>query len=384
LTIIQLWNQPSVRILGFGKEFAGFIPDQVTDLLHNPAYLKTGKDSETHDGLQIHSMMRPFISTDLATQTSNLEFFETDELLSLFILYPKVGIGYRIGAWQRNECRSYFEVEPWLFVQQGFIYSMRIRKYFNLGIEYNFSWNNRPDRFDIVVKGTIHNWDWIERKFRWEWSNEGGLGILLSNNTDWQFSFACKKNWEVDSYYVDTLSFTPCPDGRPLNYESRYSDFQSNAKIKYLAKKYKIIFQLSYFEKNIKAWQWYYEQHKFECKNATHWKPGLGFIYQLSDNVFVNTAIIYAIDTRWTQSNIKKLIIPVSFEMDASPRLKCRFGDVFTYSYSLGYYPNPYYYFKNELNLGLDIKPYEKLIFSLATSIRTNSFEWFFGLGVSL
>ena len=60
--LLQLWTQPSVRILGLGTDFAGYIPDPMTDVLRNPAYLKGFGYSYdgSHSSLQIYTVMQKY------------------------------------------------------------------------------------------------------------------------------------------------------------------------------------------------------------------------------------------------------------------------------------------------------------------------------------
>jgi|GEM_PF-5904972 len=184
ILLFQLWNQPSVRMLGFGKDFAGFIPDPITDLLRNPAYLKTfGQDDRSFDVLQMYAMIRSFNSTALDTQLLGLEFFEREELLSLFVLYPKIGLAYRVGSWQRWDHRDYSEFEPWLYGQEGFLGALNIGRLIKVGAEYSFSWNNEPDWIYLYKYDTLG----IRQKAsvtHLEWSNESGLGITITNSTN--------------------------------------------------------------------------------------------------------------------------------------------------------------------------------------------------------
>jgi len=185
LMVFQLWTQPSVRILGLGREFAGFIPDPITDLIYNPAYLKTFvRDQKSFDVPQTYIMMRSFNSTTLIEQKSELEFFENEELLSLFGLYPKIGVAGRFGAWQRVDIRGCLKYGLWPYGQSGLLYAFNICKWIKFGGEYNCSWNNGPDWLCISMSDTLGNPQTAEITHS-EWSNEIGFGILITNNTHW-------------------------------------------------------------------------------------------------------------------------------------------------------------------------------------------------------
>ncbi len=370
--LFQLWTQPSVRMLGFDKEFAGFIPDPITDLIYNPAYLKTfGKADKSFNTLQIYSAMSTFNSTMLYNQNPDLEFFENKELLSLFVLYPKIGFAYRVGAWQRFDYRNYYELEPWLYGQEGFLYSLGIGKWVKLGVEYSFSWNNGPDWYNIIIYDSLDN-PHEASIMHLEWSNEGGIGIILTGNNNWQFTLAGKKNWEIDSFAADTTWFYWPEDCSPA-WDREYSDFYINSNFRVNITQLIIIAGTKYYEKNCAY---------FNSINSRlySYRPGLGIIFQPNNNLFVIGAITYALNKRDDYITSRKLIIPVGFDRKFSPILNFRFGNTFIYEY----YCETYNLFKNKVNLGLDINPYEKLCLYFATQNLFDNSAWLFGLSFAL
>lgn len=227
IILFQLWTQPSVRILGFGREFAGFIPDPLTDLLRNPAYLKTFRETEKNfDTPQTYFMMRSFNSTTLIEKGSELEFFENEELLSLFGLYPRIGVAGRFGAWQRVDLRSYRKYGLWPYGQSGLLYALNIGKQIKLGSEYNCSWNNGPDWIYIDIADTLgHPQSAVI--IHSEWSNEIGLGIIIADNIKWQFSCAGKKNSEDNNFTADTTGWF-WPEDEQTEFENRYQNYYFN------------------------------------------------------------------------------------------------------------------------------------------------------------
>ena len=102
LLLFQLWNQPSVRMLGFGEEFVGFIPDPITDLILNPANLKDiGRDryDETFESLQIYTITQRFEESFDSVFNEDIRTFlsEVRKPLSCLIFYPKLGLGFKGG-----------------------------------------------------------------------------------------------------------------------------------------------------------------------------------------------------------------------------------------------------------------------------------------------
>ncbi len=314
IILFHLWTQPSVRILGFGREFAGFVPDLITDLIHNPATIKVfGKDSISYNGIQIYSSIKSFNSANLDTQKVDLEFFENEELLSLFVLYPKIGLAYRVGAWQRFDYRNFYELEPWLYGQEGFLYGLNIGKWVKLGAEYSFSWNNAPDRYYIISPcpaAITHS----------EWSNEGGLGIILSDEYKWQFAFAGKKNWETNTFTADTAGFY-WPNDQPSSWTNNYSDLQINSRFKIKIKQTIITAGLKYYEKDN------YSANSRRCS----YRPRLGIIYQPGNNLFVIGAITYALNKTDNSITSMEIIIPVGFERKFGSLINFRMGNTFIY-----------------------------------------------------
>lgn len=368
--LFQLWTQPSVRILGFGREFAGFIPDPITDLIYNPAYLKMfGKDNLSFNGLQIYSSMKRLNSVSPDTTIVDLEFFEYKELLSLFVLYPKIGLAYRVGAWQRFDYRNYYELEPWLYGQEGFLCAFNIGKWIKLGAEYSFSWNNGPDWYNIVKYDSLNN-PHEAAIVHLEWSNEGGLGIILSDNNKWQFAFAGKKNWEIDSFAADTTFWVYWPKNEASEWIRNYGDFQIISDFRIRIAQVSISADMKYCERNN------HSTNSYRCS----YRPGLGIIYQPNNNLLVIGAITYAWSRRDNFTYSQKIIIPVGFERKFGTDLNFRFGDTFIYEY----YDGIYFYAKNKINLGLDLDVYKNLRLFFATQNLFENNGWLFGLNFSL
>ncbi len=258
------------------------------DLIHNPAALKMfGKESTSYNGLQIYSTMKRFNSTILDTQKVDLEFFENEELLSLFVLYPKIGLAYRVGAWQRFDCRNYYELEPWLYGQEGFLCTFNIGKWIKLGAEYNFSWNNGPDWYYIIKYDSLNN-PHEAAITHLEWSNEGGAGIILSDNNKWQFALAGKKNWEIDSFASDTTFWFYWPKNELSEWIRNYGDFQMISNFRIQIVQVSVIADVKYYERNN------YSTNTCYCS----YRPGLGIIYQPRNNLFIIGAMTYALSKR--------------------------------------------------------------------------------------
>ncbi|MGB9722232.1 MAG: hypothetical protein ACPL28_12230 [bacterium] len=362
-----------MRILGFGREFAGFVPDPITDFIYNPAYLKTfGENSKSFNRLQIYSFMRFFNSMMLLQPQSDLEFFEKDELLSLFVLYPKIGLAYRIGAWQRLDERSYYKLEPWLYGQEGFLYSLNIGKWLKLGVEYNFSWNNAPDWYNIIKYDSVGN----PREasiMHLEWSNEGGMGIILTDNKNWRFALAGKKNWETNSFTADTTFWFYWPKDEPVVWNNNYTEFHLNSNFRLDIKRISIGMVLKYYRLYNELGDYFDSRYSY--------RPGLGIIFYLDNSLLLISAVSYALNKRDDFTTSRKLIFPVGFEKEFSTILNFRFGDTFVYEYR---YDTAIFIIRNIINTGLDIKPHQKLYLHFATSNLFSDDIWHFGLSFVL
>lgn len=112
LFLIYLWNQPSIRILGFGREFTSYVSDPVNDILRNPAFIKNFEDT---DKINLNVFMQNFDCIDsivVPERNLQLKFFETIEPLSLIGINSQIGILTRLGAWSRYDC---FRGANWLY-----------------------------------------------------------------------------------------------------------------------------------------------------------------------------------------------------------------------------------------------------------------------------
>lgn len=201
--LLQLWNQPSVRMVGIGRYFEGFISDPITDLNWNPAALKNfgNKYGTTFDALQLYTMVQKIDDIDSIAYPDIRKniFLRTTEPLAFFILCPKIGLGFRTGAFIRSEQRNYSNIEQWLYGQNGFYGALNIGKYVKIGGEFNWSWNNRPDEYEVTVWDSLYN-EYDATIFHSELSKEFGAGCIISNNRTWQISTSVRKSWENNTY----------------------------------------------------------------------------------------------------------------------------------------------------------------------------------------
>ncbi|UCG30928.1 MAG: hypothetical protein JSV53_03380 [candidate division WOR-3 bacterium] len=369
MLLVQLWSQPSVRMLGFGRYFAGYVPDPITDLTWNPAYMKTlGENVDTYNTPQIYAMTRIFTTNELTNQTPNMEFWENDELMSLFALYPKIGVALRLGAWQRSDVRSYYTPELWAYGQAGILGSLGITQRIKVGVEYSASWNNKPDWIYLEKHDTLgiiqdavltHS----------EWSDQIGLGIILTDNMNWEISLSGRSNWETNSFIADTIEWF-WPQHETVQFDEQYNDMQVNARLRLLFRKLKVTLD----------WKYAYK----DCRARNSMRPGLGITYYPMSNIFVIGGLTYVVNkssqggTSWIRE--RRLIGLAGFEARFSPILTFRIGNTTTYTY----YHEIYHQLTNEISFGIDLIPYEKLKLNFATS---NPFEyscWYFGVSFAL
>ncbi|MGB3340872.1 MAG: hypothetical protein WBB37_05270 [bacterium] len=385
LFLLQLWNQPSVRLLGLGGDLNGFLSDPITDVTWNPAYLKLfGIKDNSNDALQLHSKMRSFGSSNLNKNGSFSQFYENDELMALTILYPKIGLGWRIGAWQRYDDRTYASGDRfaydhlfpqlWLYGQQGMLLTTSVGKWMNVGIEYNFSWNNRTDLYHYLTHDALGSTE-IARILHLEWSNEVGIGILLHNN-NWEVSLAGKNNWESNQYKMDTTHFWR--EGEPTKYESYYQDLQINALVRYRVDRINLIGRVTIFRKDINAWHPDFYDKSDYYRLAL--RPGLGTSVSLLENVSITAAAIYGEKRTDTGIYERGLTIPVGFEYFHNKHIAFRFGNTFNYAYDC----HAYHSIWNQLNIGVEIDPYEKLKLHFASQFSDKYTQYLFGLFYSL
>jgi hypothetical protein len=374
---MQLWNQPSVRMLGFGRYFAGYIPDPITDLTWNPAYLKTfGEDTASYNTAQIYGMARAFNSNDLSNETAGMQFYESEELVSIYALWPKIGLAWRLGAWQRRDIRDYNNVELWPYGQAGMMGCVGITRYVKVGLEYSGSWNNQPDWISRIKMDSLGipydaEFSHLER------SDQVGLGILLTDNVQWELSLSGKKNWEVDSFKADTAEYWR--QNEQIVFEDRYDDIQLNARFKFALRKLVVLLSLKYFRKDyIQSFDIDWDSYR------TAIRPGLGIVYYVNKDVLVLAALDYGVNKAGTQAYLgtesRQLMGLAGFEARLSPLIIFRVGNTLTYTY----YAETYHSFKNEISFGIDLRPYEKLTFYFATNDPLEYSQWYFGISFAL
>lgn len=371
-----------MRILGFGRYFAGLVPDPVTDLTVNPAYLKTfGEDTNSYNTPQVYSMMRAFSTTALAEQIPDMEFYESEELVSIYALYPKIGLACRFGAWQRLDLRSlykYDKPELWPYGQAGFLGSLAVMRWVKIGAEYNYSWNNQPDWIFFAKDDSLGH-SHTAAVTHSEWSNEVGFGALISDNKSWQLSLSCKKNWEADNFKACTTHYF-WPKAEQTVYIDHHEDFQLNTKIRYSLNKLKITLGFNYLRKDIEHGRFAFYGDQYH----TSIRPAIGVLYYPFNNSFVVASITYAVnkggmsDDTWI--NDRKVIGLAGFETRFTQVLTFRFGStlIYTYKYEI------YHDLKNELCFGIDITPHDKLTLNFATINPLEYRLWFFGLNFAL
>ena len=126
--------------------------------------------------------------------------------MSLFALYPKIGLALRLGAWQRSDVRSYYTPELWAYGQASIMGGIGITQWVKVGVAYSASWNNKPDWIYLEKHDTLgiiqdavltHS----------EWSDQIGLGIILTDNINWEISLSGRSNWETNSFIADTIEW---------------------------------------------------------------------------------------------------------------------------------------------------------------------------------
>lgn len=384
LLLFQLWNQPSVRMLGFGKDFAGFVPDPITDLLRNPAYLKEfGTCDATFNSLQIYASTRNFDKImDSVNYGDVRSVFDTDDQLSFIAFYPKIGIGCKMGAFTRIDERNNLNRENWLYGQKGLFGAFQLGKYLRIGGEYNYSWNDKPDKFRVQFYDTSYNLRSATISHG-ERSNEWAGGIIIGDQTskNWQLAISYKKNSEIDTFLANTVY--EWPDEWLSEWNERHEDSYFYAKFAVSHQNYKVIWQFNYYDR-LRIQKVYFMPADSFITRLEVFEPGMGFLYQPQRDITLVAAVICS-EWRHLGSPTSGLIIPVGVEKSFGESITCRFGNTFTYRTKYFYKGTEYdYHIKNELNFGLDFRPYEKLNLYLAT---TNPFEysaWLFGLSFAL
>jgi len=391
LMVFQLWTQPSVRILGFGREFAGFIPDPITDLIYNPAYLKEigyGYD-KTFNSLQVY-MLTQTLGDTVYLESSISYLFRTGgahEPLSLLVFYPKLGLGFRVGAMWRIDERNKHYPELWLYGQEGFFGALRIGRYLKIGGEYNFSWNNQPDEYEIQEWDSLGN-QYMGNINHTETSNELGFGLLIGGGL-LQLAISGKKDWELNSFAVDFWE---------PQYDITWSDTRGDSRL-FLKLQGGVNFLKVVLKCNYREWLWnrriyYAPQNLFidDTVKFSSFKSGVSVLYSPFRDIIVSAAVIYNIEKFKDGIDYctKSFIVPVGFERSFGHILKFRFGNTFTFNHTKSF--DPYilypYIFKydiyNNVNFGLDLYPYQRLNFYFATRDPLNYKQWFFGLSFAL
>ncbi len=391
LMVFQLWTQPSVRILGFGREFAGFIPDPITDLIYNPAYLKEigyGYD-KTFNSLQVYTLTQA-VGDSLYLERSVSYLFRTGgahEPLSLLIFYPNLGLGFRVGAMWKIDERNEHYLEPWLYGQEGFFGALGIGRYLKIGGEYNFSWNNQPDEYEIREWDSLGN-QYMGRINHTETSNELGFGLLIGSGL-LQLAVSGKRDWELNSFVADFGE---------LQYDTTWSDKRGDSRL-FLKLQGGVYFLKVVLKCDYREWVWnrriYYALPNLFVNDTikfSSFKVGIGALHYPCRDITVVAVVIYNIEKfrDGIDCCIKSLIVPVGFERSFGHILGFRFGNTFTFNHTKSFDPYiiyPYifnYTICNDVNFGLDLNPYQRLNFYFASQDLLNYKRWFFGLSFAL
>lgn len=380
IILFHLWTQPSVRMLGFGEDFAGFIPDPITDLLRNPACLEdfgVGYEA-SYNSLQIHTIIQKFDELDSTyIDTTESHSFGTAEPLSVFLLYPKFGLGFRLGAFMRYGERNHSQLEPWLYRQDGFVGALNLSKYIKIGGEYNYSWNDTPDEYYVTVWDTLNN-TYDAPIYRGQTSNEFGLGIIIGDNKIWQLAVSARRNLEKDSF--EALFF---PQEWQREWTERREEKFFFSRIEGNFHSYMIVVKCDYIGKTRVQRRYYFPEDSFNLKFSS-FESGLAIQNQLDDYLMISVGIIYCTH-EYTDYHTKGFIIPVGFERKVGSVLTFRFGNAFIYNHAETELNTTLRFdIKNEMNFGLEFQPYDKMCLYLATQDPLNYRRWFLGLSFAL
>jgi len=376
LFLFQLWTQPSTRIMGFGNNFADFVPDYINDFIQNPAYLKIMNEYAEYNFPQVYSSIRSFNSTTSTEIMSDKEFYDNDELMSIGFLYPKLGLAGRYGIWQRRTGIGYgSDGFLRLFGQAGLSGALNILKWINIGGEYNCSWNNRPDSLILITYDSLGGY--YAHISELIWSNEIGIGILLHKNP-LEFSASGKINYENENFTSDIpFYFERGPEGLLTAFETNYYDLKFNTRLRYNPNNFTHTINFNCFRKQIARDG---VNHSMDYY-LTAFRPGIGTVYYPKKNFLTIASVSYEIDnidyvvypgTTTTDQNVIGLI---GFEAQLSRILNFRFGNTLSYNSHYGIKQT-----KNDICFGVDIMPYEKMIFNIATSNPLDYKYYFFGI----
>jgi hypothetical protein len=382
ILLFQLWTQPSTRILGLGNYYADYVPDRITDLLHNPAYLKINNEDIEYCLPLIYSTLRSLNSMTLNDIMTDKEFYDNEELISFGIIYPKLGVAGRYGKWQRRTGID-FGADGYLrlFGQAGFNGAFKILKCIYIGGEYNFSWNNRPDNFILDISDSLghQHYAFITEMV---WSNEVGMGFVLTHKNLWELSISGKKNYEKENFTSSIpFPFERGPEGLLTVFKAGYYDLKFNAKLRFTQKKFAHVANFSCFQKEIVRDG---VNHNMDYYLTT-FRPGIGTVYYPRRNILTIGSVLYEIDNinhvayPGTGTLDKKIIGLMGFEAQLSQNIKFRFGNTLIYIFPY----NPYQ-IKNEISFGIDIMPYENLTFNVASQNPLDYAFWFFGVSFKL
>lgn len=388
LMMIQLWNQPSVRMLGFGRHFEGFIPDPITDLMWNPASLKEfGSGYEdTFNSLQIYSIMQIMGDIDSTVYPDHIKsiFLRTAEPLALLVFYPKIGLGFRSGAFVRYDERNYSDIEQHLYGQDGFFGALNLGRFVKIGGEFNWSWNNQPDEFYVTVWDSIND-EYSTTVSHWELSKEVGAGILMSDNGIWRLSLSARKNWEKNMFYGHRILW---PDDWQQEWNERREYLRSFVKLEINVHPLKVVLKYDYCD-DVLVYRRYYEPEDSSIFEFSSYRPGIAVLYLPHTDIIVSGGFLHDYH-KYELHYVRSLIIPVAFETNLNARLKFRFGATCmyvhkdTYSWIVVSPSIEESYLKNDINLGVDFHLYDKMCLYLATQDLLNYKSWFFGFSFAL
>ncbi len=384
ILLVQLWSQPSVRLLGFGRYFAGYVPDPITDLTWNPAYIKTlGENVDTYNTPQIYAMTRVFNSATLIEQSQEEDLFVNEELASLYGVFPKLGLACRIGGWQRTDIRNYHYQDPWFYGQGGLLGSIRLCRWMKVGCEYSHSRNKRPDIFCNILWNTGSNPQEVTITQE-SGSNEFGIGIILTDREKIEMSISGKTDEEVRKLFSDVpYPFGYGSEGEVTTYEAHYNNTRVNARLRYMSNRFIYSANFTYMRNNIER----DGINEYSDYSVGTIRPGAGVIYYPTEDLFVTASVIVLIDwidddaytpSIWNQD--KRIMFLIGLEAPISKILKFRLGNNLTYGfgYALGHR------FINEPSLGLELTPYEKLTLNFATGNPLDYAFWYFGISFVL
>lgn len=389
LLLFQLWNQPSLRIFGFGEYFEGLIPDPITDLSTNPAFIKDigEKYGGTFPTPQIYTKYQRFDDIDsiYIANDHDQPLLLSTEPINIYALYPKLGIGFRSGLIIRNEQRTYDKIERWIYGENGFIVGYKINKYLQAGAEYNFSWKTSPIWYMVTVWDTLENGD-VEFRDEQLWSNsrglEGGIGLKINFFKNVWLSQSIK-------YYDETIWYNAhhfFPRNWLRNWENNNTGFKSYTQFCFETNFFKVKASYSFIENSLQLRN-YYPPYDSSINKYPEYCPKVGLILTPVGNVMIAGACVYDYQKYYYYFK-QRLIFPVGLENKINEHFTFRLGTSFSYIFRDTYRwiavwpPTTDIDFFSEFTLGVDYHPYEKMsLFFVSQDIfKINYKKWLFGL----